>query len=46
MISGIKLCNSLPDELEKENSISTFKNTLKRYFIDSYSSIDFFEVLL
>ena len=44
--SSIKLWNSLPDDLKRKNSLSSFKNALITYFRDSYIDIDSFEALL
>ena len=40
--SSVKLWNGLPDEVKRKNSLLSFKNTLKTYFINSYT----FEILL
>ena len=45
-VSSVKLWNSLPNELKKKRSTSSFRNDLRNYFIDSYRDIDFFEALL
>ena len=39
-LSSIKLWNSLPDDLKRKNSLSSFKNALITYFRDSYIDID------
>ena len=45
-VSSVNLWNSLPNELKKKRSISSFRNDLRNYFIDSYRDIDSFDVLL
>ena len=45
-VSSVTLWNSLPNELKKKRSTSSFRNDLKNYFIDSYRDIDSFEALL
>ena len=45
-VSSIRLWNSLPDDIKRKNSLSSFKNALIAYFRDSYIDIDNFEALL
>lgn len=44
--SSVKLSNGLPYEIKRRNSLLSFKNALKTYFINSYIDIDNFEILL
>lgn len=45
-VSSVKLWNGLPDEIKRKNSLLSFKNTLKTYFINSYTDIDYFEIFI
>ena len=45
-VSSIRLWNSLPDDIKRKNSLSSFTNALIAYFRDSYIDIDNFEALL
>ena len=45
-VRSVNLWNSLPNEIKKKRSISSFRNDLRNYFIDSYRDIDLFDVLL
>ena len=44
--SSVELSNGLPYEIKRRNSLLSFKNTLKTYFINSYIDINNFEILL
>ena len=45
-VSSVKLWNGLPDGIKRKNSLLSFKNALKTNFINSYTDIDYFEILL
>ena len=45
-VSSLKLRNGLPDEIKRKNSLLSFKNALKTYFINFFTDIDYFEILL
>lgn len=45
-VSSLKLRNGLPDEIKRKNSLLSFKNALKTYFINFCTDIDYFEILL
>lgn len=45
-VSIVKLRNGLPDEIKRKNILLSFKNALKTYFINFYTDIDYFEILL
>ena len=45
-VRSVKLRNGLPDEIKGKNILLSFKNALKTYFINFYTDIDYFEILL
>ena len=45
-VSSVKLRNGLPDEIKRKNILLSSKNALKTYFINFYTDIDYFEILL
>ena len=45
-VSIVKLRNGLPDEIKRKNILLSFKNAMKTYFINFYTDIDYFEILL